>query len=114
VSSPATETKGGGRKSEVNAGGWRARRLGQGGGAGFRRPAALLRKLGGDLGQGRAARRCPLEGRRRACHRPMAAVLWPCRPWPTWPDGLGRAGWPQGRGAERVRAGRAHGLGPNR
>jgi hypothetical protein len=43
-----------------------------------------------------------------------AAAPWPCRPWPIRPDGRGRAGWPQGRGAEWVRAGRAHGLGPNR
>jgi hypothetical protein len=56
----------------------------------------------------------PFIGARARTPRPMAAAPWPCRPWPSRPDGLGRAGWPQGRGAERVQAGRAHGLGPNR
>jgi hypothetical protein len=106
-------TSGGERKGGRQSGGQRRRRLGhqqvRRRHSGSARAAALGRARGSAL---------PLYGSEwpslpwRA-HVGEVATPWPCRPWPIRPDGLGRAGWPQGRGAERVQAERAHGLGPN-
>jgi hypothetical protein len=117
VCSPATQTKGGGRKSEVNAGGGSVQppraaavRALRGGGA----PRAALRgrRRRNRLGRTREALPPPFMGRaEHACRgRGGAAQSWPATASGRWAS-AGPAG-PERSGCGRAGAGRAFGLGP--